>query len=243
MSNSPNAQLPLRAAASTSAPVLKLADGTIEALKWLAVVLMVGDHVNKYLFDEKLPVLFEAARICMPLFAILLGYNLSRPGAGAAAAWRTFKRLVLFGALASIPYTWMSPKLAGGWWPLNVLIELAALAAVILVLERGGPGHRVLAALVFVAGGALAEYWWPAIGLGLVAYSYAKQPSWGKLALGLGCCAALALINGNHWALAALPLLAVASRLQLSVPRIRAFFYWFYPVHLGLIALVKLALA
>lgn len=236
------AEMPLGTSATTSAPALELADGTVEALKWMAVVLMVGDHVNKYLFDEKLPVLFEAGRLCMPLFAILLGYNLSRPGAGAGAAWRTVKRLVLFGALASIPYTLLSPKLPGGWWPLNVLFELAALAAVILVLERGGPGRRILAALVFVVGGALAEYWWPAVGLGLAAYIYARQPSWGALALGVACCAALAIINGNHWALAALPLLAVATQVRLTVPRIRNFFYWFYPAHLGAIALAKLAM-
>jgi hypothetical protein len=237
-----NAELPLRASATTSAPAFNLSDGTVEALKWLAVVLMVGDHVNKYLFDGKLPVLFEAGRVCMPMFAVLLGYNLSRPGADTAAAWRTLKRLVLFGVLASIPYTLLSPTLPGGWWPLNVLFELATLAAVIMVLKNGAPGSKALAALVFLVGGALAEYWWPAIGLGLAAYSYARQPSWAKFALGVGCCAALAVINGNHWALAALPVLAAATRLQLSVPRVRDFFYWFYPAHLALIALATMAM-
>lgn len=238
-----NARIPLPAAPPNSAPSLRLADGTIEALKWLALALMLGDHVNKYLFDEHLPVLFEAGRLCMPLFAILLGFNLARPSSDASAAGRTLKRLVIFGALASVPYMWLNPKLPGGWYPLNVLFELAGLALVVLVLKRGGAGHKALAALVFVVVGAFAEYWWPAIGLGLAAYSYARRPSWLTLAVALGCCAALAVINGNQWALAAFPVLAVASRVELKVPRVRDFFYWFYPVHLALIALAKLAMA
>jgi hypothetical protein len=32
-------------------PRLVLADGTVEALKWFALLLMTGDHVNKYLFN------------------------------------------------------------------------------------------------------------------------------------------------------------------------------------------------
>ena len=57
-----------------------MADGTIEGLKWLALVLMTGDHVNKYLFNATLPVLFEAGRIALPLFVFVLAYNLARPG-------------------------------------------------------------------------------------------------------------------------------------------------------------------
>jgi hypothetical protein len=29
-------------------------DGTLEALKWLGLILMTGDHVNKYLFNATL---------------------------------------------------------------------------------------------------------------------------------------------------------------------------------------------
>jgi TraX protein. len=50
-----------------------------EAIKWIALVLMLGDHVNKYLFNESLPFLYEAGRTVMPMFCVVLAYNLARP--------------------------------------------------------------------------------------------------------------------------------------------------------------------
>ena len=42
------------------------ASGMLEALKWLALILMVGDHVNTTLFDRPLPVLGEVSCIVFP---------------------------------------------------------------------------------------------------------------------------------------------------------------------------------
>ena len=35
-------------------PRLVLSDGTVEALKWLGLILMTGDHINKYLVQRHL---------------------------------------------------------------------------------------------------------------------------------------------------------------------------------------------
>src|ERR1035438_6734361 len=40
----------------------EIADGTLEALKWGALVLMVFDHVNQYLYAEGLPAIFQLGR-------------------------------------------------------------------------------------------------------------------------------------------------------------------------------------
>lgn len=56
---------------------LHVPDGTVEALKWLALALMTGDHVNKYLFNGTLPFLFEAGRLALPIFVFVLAYNLA----------------------------------------------------------------------------------------------------------------------------------------------------------------------
>jgi len=73
---------------------LRIPDGTVEALKWLALVLMTGDHVNKYLFNATLPVLFEAGRVALPLFVFVLAYNLARPGTLERGVYgRTMSRL------------------------------------------------------------------------------------------------------------------------------------------------------
>ena len=49
-----------------------MADGTAEALKWLALALMVLDHVNKYLYNDALPWVSPIARISFPLFGFVL---------------------------------------------------------------------------------------------------------------------------------------------------------------------------
>ena len=113
---------------------LRISDGSLEALKWIALLLMTGDHVNKYLFNATLPVLFEAGRIALPLFIFVLAYNLARPGVMARGAYdRTMKRLALFGAVASAPFIALG-GLASGWWPLNVLFTLLVIAGTLLLI-------------------------------------------------------------------------------------------------------------
>jgi hypothetical protein len=46
-----------KVSASTSAPSrLVVADGTLEALKWLGLVLMALDHVNKFRAPDMCPI-------------------------------------------------------------------------------------------------------------------------------------------------------------------------------------------
>jgi len=47
-------------------------------MKWPALLLMTGDHINKYPFNETLPFLFETGRMAMLLFVFVLEYNLAR---------------------------------------------------------------------------------------------------------------------------------------------------------------------
>ncbi|WP_419618944.1 TraX family protein, partial [Thiolapillus sp.] len=44
-------------------PAIKLDNGTVEALKWIGLLAMTCDHVNKYLFNATLPLLFELGRV------------------------------------------------------------------------------------------------------------------------------------------------------------------------------------
>src|SRR4051812_13044750 len=88
-----------------SLPRLVIADGTLEALKWVGLLSMTLDHANKYLFAQKLPGLFEVGRVAMPIFGFVLACNLARPGALESGAYaRTIVRLALWGAIASAPY-------------------------------------------------------------------------------------------------------------------------------------------
>ena len=126
---------------------------------------------------------------------------------------------------------------------LNVLFTLLALTATLYLVERGTLAGYAGAVGVFLVGGSSVEFWWPALAFGLAVWWYCKRPNWIPLALATASLAALAVINGNHWALATLPLLLLATRLDLNLPRVRWVFYAYYPVHLAAIWLIRIPMA
>ena len=217
------------------APALDVPDGTLEALKWLGLVLMTLDHVNKYLLHGAHPALFAAGRLALPLFAFVLGCHLARPGALAVGVYRrTATRLAAVGAIATVPFVALG-GLGWGWWPINILGTLAVAVLCAWLLELGGTARIALAAAVFVVGGSLVEFWWPGVAACLLAWAYCRRPGWWRLGLWAATLAALWIVNRNLWALGALPLIFAASMLRLRVARIWWFFYLYYPVHLGVL--------
>jgi len=223
---------------SLSLPRLSLADGTLEALKWLALVLMTLDHVNKYLLADSQPMLFAAGRLAAPLFAAVLGYNLARPGLTAGAHGRICRRLAICGAIASVPFVALG-GLGWGWWPLNIAFTLLVATAAAQLLELGGRRHALLAIALVLVGGSSVEFWWPAIGIVLCVRAYSRRPGWLALLGWVGCTALLQLINGNAWALASLPLIVLARQVDIALPKLRTVFYVYYPAHLTVLWLLK----
>ena len=82
-----------------------------------------------------------------------------------------------------------------------------------------------------------------ALAFGLAVWSYRKRPTWAAAAVALLACAALWFINRNLWALASLPLLLVASRVDLPMPRLRWAFYAYYPLHLAALWLIRIPMS
>ncbi|MDG2676303.1 TraX family protein [Vibrio parahaemolyticus] len=221
-------------------PKLVISNGTIEGLKLLGLILMAGDHVNKYLFNSTLPYLFEAGRLAMPIFVFVLAYNLARPGQLERGVYgRTMKRLATFGIIASVPFMALG-TVYGGWWPLNILFTLLAITATAYFIEKK---QFIFAFLVFINAGTSVEFWWPAMLFGLAVWSYSKQPSIYTAGIALLACSSLGFINGNMWALAALPILVSSTMFDLKVPRLRWAFYGFYPLHLGALWLIRIPMS
>jgi hypothetical protein len=211
---------------------LRIESGTLEGLKWLGLLLMTIDHVNKYLLHDTLPALFDAGRLALPLFSFVLAYNLAQPTSLAKGVYgRVARRLALAGVFASIPFIGLG-GLVWEWWPLNILFMLLVSTGVMALLECGGVWRVLSAAALFVLGGAMVEFWWPAIVMTLAAWRYTRRPSWTSLIVWVAATASLYIINRNLWALAALPLIFLAPRLSIGVPRVRHVFYVFYPLHL-----------
>jgi hypothetical protein len=224
-------------------PRLVITDGTIESLKWIALLLMTGDHINKYLFNGTLPVLFEAGRLAMPLFVFVLAYNLARPSAFCRGVYlRTIARMAAFAALASIPFMALG-GLVAGWWPLNILFTLLTITSTLYLVELGTPASYTAAALTFLVSGALVEFSWPPLIFGLAVWWYCNRPNWIPLALALSSIASLWVVNGNLWALAAIPVVVLASCFDLRIPRRRWAFYTYYPLHLAALWLVRIPMS
>ncbi len=224
-------------------PRLQIPAGALEALKWIALMAMTIDHVNKYLLNWSHPWMFALGRLAFPLFALILAYKLSQvPDAERAqVAKRVALRLLAVGAVATVPFIAAGQIQYSWWWPLNVLLTLAGSAGMVWAMEQR---RWALAALVFVTVGAVAEFFWPGLLMFVAAYRYFKRAtplSLFGIVLGV---AMLSAINGNHWALAGLALfgLAAAVPASIQVPRLKRFFYAFYPLHLAALVGVQFAM-
>ena len=218
---------------------MSLADGTAEALKWLALALMVLDHVNQYLCHSALPWVFPIARLSFPLFGFVLAYNLARPDTiSNGAAVRLMKRLATFALIAAIPHTILDGRL----FPLNILATLLVATGTVYLFEQSGL-KRWLGILVFMAGGCIVEGNWFAVAVCVTAYRYCQSPTVLRLSLLIASLAVLGLfINANQWALAVLPVILIAPYVGISLKRQRHLFYWFYPAHLAVILLARTAI-
>lgn len=210
-----------------------LSSGACEALKWLALVAMLVDHVNTAFFDHAVGWMIPVGRFAMPVFVLLLGYNMARPGADLA---RLLRRLVLVGLVAQ-PFH--AVALCGGsWLPLNVLWTFAAAVAVVMLVDRR---QWSTAGAVALLACVLVDYSVVGVGALVVACLHFRTRSAGSLlALALSM-AALCAWNGNLYALAGVLAFVVAGTWTLHVPRIRWAFWVAYPAHLALLAVLVMA--
>ncbi|MGH1472667.1 MAG: TraX family protein [Cellvibrionaceae bacterium] len=209
-----------------------MSSGTLEALKWFALIAMAFDHYNKFIYSNELPYIFEIGRTCLPIFAFVIGYKLTLANSLDNGAYiRVMIRLGIFGVLATPAYLGMNPY----WWPLNIMFMFLGAVLSIYLLHLGGKLNITLAVFIFILFGFLVEWWWWGSGLTICAWAYShyKKPIFGILFILV--TASLVLINQNHFALLALPIIFGAQYIAISLPRYRWAFYVFYPLHLTII--------
>lgn len=223
----------------TAAP-WTISDGAIEALKWLGLVLMIADHIGKYLLNES-AITFAPGRLALPLFGFVLAYNLARPDTLKRGTYKRLAiRLAITGAVATPPFIALG-GLGWGWWPLNIMAALLAATLVIWTLDARGPFRRTLATLLFIVAGSMVEFWWPGIAMIIAAWYYCRHRTTVTLIAWLCTIASLAIINQNLWALAAVIPIFAATRRDVYFPRAGKWFYVLYPAHLAVIWLAKVA--
>lgn len=214
---------------TTTAPGrVSFGDGVWLLVKLAALVLMLFDHADQALWGGALGFHDSLGRAVFPLFALTLGRS-AMLGEPLHLVRVVVPRIVLFGLLAMPAYVALF-----GWWPLNVMFSLALGLGIVAVWRLG---YRALPLAAFVLGGAFVDYQWfglACIALSALALSRPRLP----VAVLLSLMAVLLVpINGSLWALAAVPLFAVAAALDpVEGPRMKWLFYGLYPGHLYLLA-------
>lgn len=214
-----------------------------ELLKWLAVILMTGDHAAKLLYGGYVPVVSELGRLAFPIFALVMAYNLAQPGANVS---KSVKRLFVWGVIAQPVYAWAF----GALLPVNVLLSFALAAACVLCAQ-----NRRWWLLAVLAGPLplFVDYQWSGIVLVLAWWWFFRTPQgvrgdgtiWiavVRLWLAFAAFVPLCLYNGNPWALAALfPMywLGDPARRLPAVRRTRWAFYGYYVIHLAFLSLIS----
>lgn len=222
-----------------------ITDTGLRLMKWLALVLMVADHINKYLFNWQYPVIFAIGRVSMPLFALVLAHHLARMHALPLERMQALlKRLLVFGLLACPVYIGLGrtgPYL-NGVLPLNILLSFFV-AVLGMYWWRCGLAIGQLAAVgLCLAGGYFIEYGWVVLLIIYAGTIFFREPSFANIGLLIGAVATLQWVNGNAWALMVFPVLWFAANLKrdVSLPSAKLFFYGFYPLHLLMLWGVKL---
>lgn len=199
-------------------------------LKLYALVAMVLDHVDWLLLDGQLGFHATWGRTVFPVFAVLLAMNLARLREPGRMCGDLPGRMFAFGLLAMVPYT----ILQGSLLPLNVMFTLGA--AVVLCGLVQARFHMLAVAFALFVGG-LVDYGW--FGLLAVLLPYlAFRAGVAQFLAVVVACLLLYPVNGSLWALAAVPLIVVASYVDGGAPRWKWLFYVAYPAHLAVLALL-----
>jgi hypothetical protein len=212
----------------------------IEPLKWLALVIMLAEHAMRYVAGELPPWLYAAGRVAFPLFAFALALGLRvHP---CERLGKIIARMLVWAAIAQATIQFVDVPDDR----LNVLFTFAlgvAAAYAIGCMRQLGLAAVALGVIGIVS-------WWCEFGPAGVAFvagsvtlaRAGERPIVAWVAV-LALLALLAIPNGNHCALAAVPVVFLVASVPVRLPRLRGAFYWAYalqfPVYAGARALLN----
>lgn len=228
---------------------LRISNNSLTAMKLIGIAAMLIDHFNAFVNPHYNQILFEIGRIALPLFALVLGYNLARIPLNKIP--KIMFRLLMFGILATPIYIILSGGLQH-WWPLNILFTLSLATTIVYLLSlptynRWAVTARMTAILLFAVIGGLVDYLWLGPALVIVVWrlfsGISAVESTILHVLLSGLFGLLCVMNDSLATLFALPIiyLTILSCQGIRLPRMKWFFYWFYSGHLIMLFLTKMA--
>ena len=214
----------------------KVSSGTIEALKWLGLITMTIDHINRIFLNMTYDSLYSIGRLALPLFAFVFAYNLAQNEGVSSVYFKYFKRFIFFGLLATPGYIAM--RKFEGLFPLNIMFTLLAAALTIYFYDKEDP-NLPMAVFCGLIGGMLVEFNWAGVVLCVGFWLYCKKPTFAAMLMLLAGYTLLYYSNENNWGLASLPIISLLIPFDLKIPRLRFLFWIYYPAHLSLFVVIK----
>lgn len=227
-------------------PMLSLSSGAIETIKWLALIAMTLDHANKILFQAQLAWMYSMGRLAMPLFGFILAYNLAKPDTLKSHIYsRVMMRMFIIG-LAATPF-YNAAFHHVGLGSLNIMFTLGLAAGVMFLIDKSKHSRnadsviitRVLAVAFYILASLLVEGQSIAVGYVLAAWAYCKTQKVWTLLIWILSTACLSLINANDWAIVAIPIVFIVSKVHFRLPRLKWVFYAYYPLHLAILLSIQ----
>ncbi len=199
---------------------------------------MTLDHFNKVILNSSFPLMSDVGRLAMPIFGFVLAYNLARGNAlSRNVHLNAIKRMVAIGIIATPFYI---PTLGvGSWLPLNIMFTLLLVTLIIYVIEKGSWYREIAVMVLIVYGSMLVDYLWFGVIYCLAVWFFCKKPSIFGLIFWLASAIGLFYVNANYLAIYALPLIYMATKVDIKMPRLRSAFYIYYPTHLMLLWAIK----
>lgn len=201
-------------------------------IKLLAVAFMIIDHIGLVFFPEEMTWRI-IGRLAFPLFA----YQLAVGFEFTSNRRLQLKYLVLFALISQIPYTLVT----GMPWSdlhLNVFGTFAFAYIFLMLWVRPNKVAFVIALLGFLLILPSTDYGLYGVFLPVGFYLLRKQPI-GQVILLISATALKAYDGSSLQVFAVFSLFVIIILSFLKMPSVHVskwFFYWFYPVHLMLIA-------
>jgi len=217
------------------------------------------------MFNSSYPVAHQIGRIALPLFVMVLSYNIgSYKGDRISLCNKIIKKLFLFGIAAIPAFAYFKINIlpdkeilfALPWYgififlfPLNILFNFICLLQLIKWTEKikAQPHNLVYVMLGFVLFSFIGEYGVSSffIGLGIYLVLNANQANrfLGALFLIVGFVFLTNFYSNSLWPIISIPLLYIASNLDFKARRVGLFFYAYYPSHITVIVLLTASMA
>lgn len=222
--------------------MLSLSNGEMETIKWLALIAMTLDHVNKILFQAQFAWMYHFGRLAMPLFGLVLAYNLAKHDALESHVYqRVMMRIFIIGLVATPFYQVAFHHVGLG--ALNIMFTLGLATCILCLIDKSMNSRnadstsitRALTIALFILGSLFVEGQHIAVVYVLAAWAHSKMQKVWTLLIWILSTASLVLINGNHWAFAAIPIVFIVSKIHFKLPRLKWVFYVYYPLHLAIL--------